>query len=93
MAKTLNDYPMGAESADKVADKVKSIVGDSYFEDDHDEEMKKSRVFHAAVCDMAYAAKELYCGGDKTFDECLDGLIDAYTKLKGKEKDLLKLTK
>lgn len=78
----------GDDAADKV---VKDALGDNPLAqsmDDEDEDQKKMRVFEE-ICDLTYAARDLYCEQDMPFDKVMDNLSDALLKLKGKEQDLM----
>ena len=77
-----------ATAVSNITDKVKQIIGKSDLTRENDED-KRYKAF-APVCDLTYAAKDLYCEGEKSFDESLESLIKALQKLKGKEKELMK---
>jgi hypothetical protein len=84
-------YAMDPDLNDKLDSKVKEILKGTKLGkelDEPDEEEMKYAVFDSAIFDLVTAAQELYCGDDMSLDEVLEMLIQAFGKLKGKEKEL-----
>jgi hypothetical protein len=90
-AKVYNEkqgYLMDPDVNERIDEKVKGILGETELMDEDDD--VRYAVFDP-ICDMVYAAQEMYCNEEKTFDEVLQMLMDAFKKLKGHEEELMKI--
>ena len=85
---------MDVDVNERIDKKVKGILkgtelGEKF--SNEDEEQIKYAVIDP-LYDLLDAAKESYCeGDDMILDDVLDCLIEAFTKMKGKEKELRKI--
>lgn len=79
---------MGESSVDD--EKLKEIVGKNPLMDKADEESKEHERYEVfcAIDKLVQAARSLYCDEEMTFDEMVDNLSKAISKLKGKEDEL-----
>ena len=78
------------EAMDKAVEKA--LKGTKIAEGLAEEETEevKYQIFDSCIIDTCYAAKEMYCEDGKSLDEVLEVLMQAFTKLKGKEADFKK---
>jgi hypothetical protein len=84
-------YAMDPDLNDKVDRKVKEILSGTKMGGElsaPDEEEMRYAIFDSAIFDLVQAAQDIYCDGKTKLDDVLDMLIEAFKKLKGKEKTL-----